>query len=69
MKINDFQGHSIDISEAEYKEKMSICEKCKTRKWYAKFADAHFDFIDCPYDCENDIEHYKLKHPERVRYE
>lgn len=69
MVIHDFQGHSIDISESEHKAKLKKCEECKTRKWYAKFADVGYDFIDCPYDCMNDIEHYKLTYPERVRYE
>lgn len=69
MVIHDYQGHSIDIPDAEYKQSQKKCEECKTRKWYAKFVDAHYDFINCPYDCKNDIEHYKLEHPERVKYE
>ena len=69
MVIHDYQGHSIDISDAEYKQKQKKCEECKTRKWYAKYTNVGCDFINCPYDCKNDIEHYKLEHPERVRYE
>ena len=33
------------------------CQKCGYRKSYAKAFDMHFDWIDCPYDCENDYEH------------
>ena len=40
-------------------EHTAICEKCKDRKKIAKLVDAHFDWIDCPYDCPNDYEHWK----------
>ena len=33
------------------------CQNCGYRKSYAKAFDVHFDWIDCPYDCENDYEH------------
>ena len=36
-----------------------VCEKCEARKLYAKYIDVHFDWLDCPYDCENDFEHWK----------
>ena len=31
---------------------MRTCENCRTRKAYAKVFDAHFDWRDCPYECE-----------------
>lgn len=31
---------------------MRTCENCKARKAYAKVFDAHFDWRDCPYECE-----------------
>lgn len=37
----------------------AVCKKCKVRKAIARMVDAHFDWIDCPYDCENDYEHWK----------
>ena len=36
-----------------------VCKKCKIRKQIAKIADMHFDWLDCPYDCPNDYEHWK----------
>ena len=36
----------------------NICKNCKVRKNLAKNFDMQFDWIDCPYDCENDYEHY-----------
>ena len=36
-----------------------VCKKCKVRKQIARMVDAHFDWLDCPYDCENDYEHWK----------
>ena len=38
-----------------------VCEKCKTRELYAKYTDMHFDWLDCPYDCENDFEHWERR--------
>ena len=35
-----------------------ICKNCPIRKSYARSFDMHFDWIDCPYDCPNDYEHY-----------
>lgn len=46
-----------DISEEVRKAHREKCSKCGTRKWYAKHLDMHFDYIDCPYDCRNDLEH------------
>lgn len=39
-------------------ERYKICQECKVRKWMAKKFDFHFDWIDCPYDCLNDYEHW-----------
>ena len=38
-----------------------VCEKCKARELYAKYIDMHFDWLDCPYDCENDYEHWERR--------
>lgn len=45
------------IPEAVRAEHVAKCRNCKTRRMYAKM-DFHFDWIDCPYDCRNDYEHY-----------
>ena len=37
----------------------AVCKRCKIRKRIAKIADMHFDWLDCPYDCPNDYEHWK----------
>lgn len=45
-----------------------ICKKCQIRKDYARAFDMHFDWIDCPYNCENDYEHYqKLMEEEHAK--
>lgn len=43
------------------KERMEKCNKCKVRKIIAKRVDCHFDYTDCPYNCEvsNDYEKEK----------
>lgn len=46
-----------DIPKAERDKRNEKCNKCETRKWYAKQLDFHFDWWDCPYDCTNDLEH------------
>lgn len=40
-------------------ERMEKCNKCNDRKYFAKEFDIHFDWIDCIFDCENDLEHWK----------
>ena len=37
----------------------AVCKRCKIRKLIAKYTDMHFDWLDCPYDCPNDYEHWK----------
>ena len=39
-------GHIPDEIREQH---MAICNKCDKRA---------FDWIDCPYDCENDLDHY-----------
>ena len=46
-----------DVPEELRKSHWNKCKECKIRKWYAKRLDMHFDYLDCPYDCENDWEH------------
>ncbi len=38
-----------------------VCKKCKIRKRIVRLVDTHFDWLDCPYDCENDYEHWKAE--------
>ena len=51
-------GRMIEISDEERKRRYAICLKCPTRKYLIKLVDFHADFWDCPYSCDNDIEHY-----------
>ncbi len=37
---------------------IKVCEKCEYRKLIARAVDMHFDWLDCPYDCWNDYEHW-----------
>lgn len=46
-----------NIPESMRKARNEKCKQCAFRKSYAKAFDIHFDWIDCPYDCENDYEH------------
>lgn len=48
-------GHIPDEIREQH---MAICNKCDKRAYISKLADMHFDWIDCPYDCENDLDHY-----------
>ena len=50
-----------DIPKEMRQKRNERCAKCSTRKWYAKRPDFHFDWVDCPYDCPNDIEHLMRK--------
>ena len=43
------------------KEHAEKCRNCAVRKEIARMADMHFDWIDCPYDCPNDYEHWKAE--------
>lgn len=47
----------MEIPEEVRKRHWAKCKNCPTRKLYAKM-DFHIDWIDCPYDCPNDFEHY-----------
>lgn len=46
-----------DIPQTERDRRNKVCAKCGERKYIAKKFDMHFDWLDCPYDCENDLEH------------
>ena len=41
------------MTEEERNKRNEKCAKCKIRKYIARVADCHFDWVDCPYDCEN----------------
>lgn len=47
------------MNEEAKQKHFAIREKCELRKKIANMVDAHFDWIDCPYDCENDYEHWR----------
>ena len=50
-----------EIPKEEREKRYEKCKRCETRKWYAKRLDYHFDWVDCPYNCPNDIEHLMRK--------
>ena len=50
----------MDIPKEVREQHNAVCTKCDIRKWYARRLDMHFDWVDCPYDCENDLEHIGL---------
>lgn len=33
-------------------DKVIKCRNCTKRKMYARCADIHFDYLDCPFVCE-----------------
>ena len=45
------------ISDETRKKHSAVCAKCDIQKSYARTFDMHFDWIDCPFDCENDYEY------------
>ena len=40
------------------KKHIERCNRCKIRAVIARTVDMHFDWLDCPYECDNDYEHY-----------
>ena len=50
-----------DIPKGMRQERHDTCQKCRIRKSYAKRFDVHFDWVDCPYDCEHDYEHLEAE--------
>lgn len=48
----------IEIPQSEREERNRKCKKCSIRIVCAELFDCHFYWTDCPYDCENDYEHY-----------
>lgn len=54
----------MNIPDEVKKAHWAICKKCKERKRLARMVDAHFDWLDCPYDCENDYEHWRQENNE-----
>lgn len=49
------------IPKSVKNEHSAKCKECAIRIEIARLADCHFDWIDCPYDCENDYEHWIAK--------
>lgn len=41
-------------------EHSKICQECNKRIGIARAFDLHFDWLDCPFDCPNDYDHYVL---------
>lgn len=50
---------SNTIPDKIRREHWAICKKCEIRIGYAIAFDLHFDWLDCPYVCDNDYEHWK----------
>lgn len=48
----------IMIPEEVREQHWKVCKECGIRKDYARM-DFHFDWLDCPYECEIDYEHWK----------
>jgi len=46
------------IPDEARKQHNKKCKGCWRREQFAKRLDMHFDWIDCPFDCNNDYEHY-----------
>ena len=65
----DRMGHTVDIPEKELFRMTKTCERCELHKHYIKAFGVTIDLWDCPYDCKNSIEHYRILHPENFRYE
>ena len=47
----------IDVSFEERKRRYNVCAKCNKRNIMMRSENCYFDWIDCPFDCENDYEH------------
>ena len=47
-----------DIPDDVRKKHVAKCNKCKHRNHLIALVDAWVDWLDCPYDCPNDYEHY-----------
>ena len=43
------------IPNDEREKRNAACRECDMRKTYAKMFDVHFDWRDCPYDCQNNL--------------
>lgn len=69
VKVIDSFGHTIYISEQEYRRIKTNCSKCKEGAWSKRYLGIELDFVNCPYDCENDIYNYRLYHQDKVVYE
>lgn len=46
------------MSEEERQKRTAKCKQCGIRQEASKTRDILFDWRDCPYNCENDYEHY-----------
>ena len=46
-----------NMPEEEREKRNETCRRCRIREGFAR-RDWHFDWVDCPYDCRNDLEHY-----------
>lgn len=46
------------INAKDRLEHTEICLKCEKRKAFAVAFDQHFDWLDCPFNCPNDYDHY-----------
>ena len=49
------------IPEETRKEHLAICENCIHKRLLRNMADVYVDWLDCPWGCENDYEHWNAK--------
>ena len=49
------EGATIETIRKKHQD---ICSSCSIRKMLAKLVDLHVDWMDCPYDCQNDYDHF-----------
>ena len=53
----------------EIREKRNkICSECKKRDFIARVFDMHIDWVNCPYNCENDFEHIAIEMEREERH-
>lgn len=54
-----------DVSREVILEHLAVCKECPQRKFISRRFDMWFDWLDCPYDCPNDFEHYLQREEEK----
>ena len=52
----------MGIPKEESLRRYKICENCKLKKSYTDIYGYDIGWLDCPYDCPNDYEHFKKEY-------